>query len=142
MHDAKENKHEAILEAAFAARVMTLGFAGLILLGSALLSLPACRRVALNYVDCLYMAASAVCVTGLGVVDVADTFTPLGRCVMGALIQLGGLGVATIGAGVMLAAGRKVNLRERSIVQSALNLESGKGVVRLHEERVFNDGDH
>lgn len=113
------------------ARVMALGFAGLILLGSALLSLPACRRVALNYVDCLYMAASAVCVTGLGVVDVADTFTPLGRCVMGALIQLGGLGVATIGAGVMLAAGRKVNLRERSIVQSALNLESGKGVVRL-----------
>ena len=91
------------------ARVMALGFAGLILLGSALLSLPACRRVALNYVDCLYMAASAVCVTGLAVVDVADTFTPLGRCVMGALIQLGGLGVATIGAGVMLAAGRKVN---------------------------------
>ena len=113
------------------ARVLALGFAGLILIGSALLSLPVCQRVRLNYLDALYMATSATCVTGLAVVDVADTFTPLGRCVMGALIQLGGLGVAMIGAGFVLAAGRKMNLREKSLVQSALNLDSGKGVTRL-----------
>ena len=113
------------------ARVLALGFAGLILIGSALLSLPVCQRVRLNYLDALYMATSATCVTGLAVVDVADTFTPLGRCVMGALIQLGGLGVATIGAGFVLAAGRRMNLREKSLVQSALTLDSGKGVTRL-----------
>ena len=95
--------------------------------------LPWCLRndVSLRYIDALYTSASAVCVTGLTVVDTADTFTPLGQAVVGLLIQAGGLGVATVGAGIMLAMGRRVDLKGRTILREAMNLSGDGGVVRL-----------
>ena len=85
------------------ARIVALGFALVILIGSGLIMLPVCvrRGIALNYIDALYTAASAVCVTGLVTVDVADTFTPLGQFFVGLMMQIGGLGVALMGAGVI-----------------------------------------
>ena len=76
-------------------RIIALGFAFAILLGSALLILPCSVRdgVNLSYTDALYTSTSAVCVTGLISVDVADTFTPLGQFIVAMLIQIGGLGV-------------------------------------------------
>lgn len=61
-------------------RIISLGFALVILIGSVLLSLPYSIRdgVTLRYIDALYMSTSAVCVTGLLTVDAGDTFTPLG----------------------------------------------------------------
>lgn len=95
--------------------------------------LPWCLRndVSLRYIDALYTSASAVCVTGLTVVDTADTFTPLGQAVVGLLIQTGGLGVATVGAGIMLAMGRRVDLKGRTVLREAMNLSGDGGVVRL-----------
>lgn len=95
--------------------------------------LPWCLRndVSLRYIDALYTSASAVCVTGLTVVDTADTFTPLGQAVVGLLIQAGGLGVATVGAGIMLAMGRRVDLKGRTVLREAMNLSGDGGVVRL-----------
>lgn len=95
--------------------------------------LPWCLRndVSLRYIDALYTSASAVCVTGLTVVDTADTFTPLGQAVVGLLIQVGGLGVATVGAGIMLAMGRRVDLKGRTVLREAMNLSGDGGVVRL-----------
>ena len=63
------------------ARIIAIGFALAILLGSLLLSLPCSVREGINlrYIDALYTSASAVCVTGLIAVDAADTFTPLGQ---------------------------------------------------------------
>ena len=115
------------------ARILALGFAGLILLGSLLLSLPCCVRpgVQVSYLDILYTAISAVCVTGLVVVDVADTFTALGQWLVGLVIQIGGLGVATVGAGVILMMGKKVSQQERTLIREAMNLDSGKGVIRF-----------
>ena len=121
------------------ARILALGFAGLILLGSLLLSLPCCVRpgVQVSYLDILYTAVSAVCVTGLVVVDVADTFTALGQWLVGLLFQIGGLGVATVGAGVILMMGKKVSQQERTLIREAMNLDSGKGVIRFIKSVFF-----
>lgn len=114
-------------------RLIAIGFALLILLGSVILMLPWCLRndVSLRYIDALFTSTSAVCVTGLTVVDTADTFTPLGQAVVGLLIQAGGLGVATVGAGIMLAMGRRVDLKGRTVLREAMNLSGDGGVVRL-----------
>ena len=121
------------------ARIIALGFVLVILIGSGLLILPCSVRggVTLRYIDALYTSASAVCVTGLISVDVADTFTPLGQFFVGALIQIGGLGVTAMGAGVILAVGKKVNLKGRQIIREAMNLDSGKGVVRFIKSVFF-----
>lgn len=82
-------------------RIIALGFLFYILLGSLLLMLPCSLQpgIALPYLDALYTATSAVCVTGLNVIDPGSTFSPFGQFVLGCLIQIGGLGVASIGVG-------------------------------------------
>ena len=81
--------------------------------------------------DALFTATSAVCVTGLVVVDTGDTFSLFGQAVIAILIQIGGLGVASIGMGLALVAGRRISLKGRSLVREALNVESLEGMVRL-----------
>ena len=75
--------------------VLVMGFLIVILLGSALLSLPFAQREGseAGYLDCLFVSTSAVCVTGLTTVDIADTFTVFGRIVVMMLVQVGGLGL-------------------------------------------------
>ena len=114
-------------------RIVAIGFAVAILMGSALLMLPCCIRdgVTLHYIDALYTSTSAVCVTGLIAVDAGDTFTPLGQFFLGFLIQIGGLGVTAVGAGVIVAVGKRVDLRGRNIIKDAMNLTTGKGMVKF-----------
>ena len=115
------------------ARIIAFGFVLVILLGSGLLMLPCSVRngVELRYIDALYMSTSAVCVTGLISVDVGDTFTPLGQFFLTVLIQTGGLGVTCIGAGVIVAMRRRVNLKGRNVIREAMNLNTGKGIVKF-----------
>ena len=115
------------------ARIIALGFAAAIFIGSGLLMLPCSVRngVDLKYIDALYTSTSAVCVTGLIAVDAGDTFTPFGQFILGALIQIGGLGVTSMGAGVILAVGKRINLKGRRVVRDAMNLDSGKGIVKF-----------
>lgn len=115
------------------AQIITLGFALLILIGSILLSLPISVQdgVEMKYIDALYTSTSAVCVTGLIAVDAGDTFTPIGQFFLAMLIQFGGLGVTTVGAGVIIAMGKKINLKGRTLIREALNVGSGKGLVIL-----------
>ena len=112
-------------------RIIALGFAIAILTGSILLMLPCSVRpgVHLEYIDSLYTSTSAVCVTGLVSVDAKDTFTPLGQFFLAMLIQIGGLGVTAIGAGIIIAMGKKVNMKGRSLIRDALNVDSGKGMI-------------
>ncbi|MGM9645099.1 MAG: TrkH family potassium uptake protein [Eubacteriales bacterium] len=114
-------------------RIIAFGFAFVILLGSLLLILPCSVKdgISLSYTDALYTSTSAVCVTGLISVDVADTFTPLGQFFVAMLIQIGGLGVTSVGAGLILLVGRKMDLKGRNLIQEAMNLDSGRGVVRF-----------
>ena len=90
-------------------RLITMGFALVILIGTLLLLLPFSIKsgVTVTPLNALFTATSAVCVTGLVVVDTADTFTAFGQTVIGILIQIGGLGVASAGLGLMIAAGKK-----------------------------------
>ncbi len=113
------------------ARIIAVGFAFIIFIGSILLILPCSVQdgVQLSYIDSLYTATSAVCVTGLIAVDAGDTFTPLGQTFLALLIQTGGLGVSAVGAGIILAMRKRVDLKGRSLVREAMNLESGKGIV-------------
>ena len=112
-------------------RLIALGFLSVILIGSVLLMLPCSVNdgVTLRYIDALYTSTSAVCVTGLIAVDAGDTFTPLGQTFLAMLIQIGGLGVTAVGAGVIIAIGKKVNMKGRNLIREAMNLDSGKGLV-------------
>ncbi len=115
------------------ARIIASGFALVILLGSILLCLPCSVKegATIRYIDALYTSTSAVCVTGLIAVDAGDTFTPLGQFFLASLIQIGGLGVTSIGAGVILLMGKRVNLKGRNLIRESMNLDSGRGTVRF-----------
>lgn len=112
-------------------RIIALGFALTILLGSLLLMMPFSIKdgVSVSYIDALYTSTSAVCVTGLVVADAGDTFTALGQAIIALLMQIGGLGVTAVGTGIILLLGRKVNIRGRSIIKESMNMDSGKGLV-------------
>ena len=80
------------------ALMLAVSFMGFILVGSGVLMMPRCVQpgVHLSWIDSLFTATSAVCVTGLTTIDVPTTFTYLGQLVIMVLIQVGGLGVMTI----------------------------------------------
>ncbi len=114
-------------------RFLALGFAAVILLGTILLLLPVSANpgVTIHPVDALFTSTSAVCVTGLIAIDTADHFSVFGRTVVALLIQIGGLGITSIGVTFILLARKKIGLRERVLVKEALNLDTLKGVVQL-----------
>ena len=122
-----------ILKRMSGARIIALGFAVVILLGSFLLVLPCSvkNNVDVKYIDALYTSASAVCVTGLVTVDPYDTFTPFGQFILALLIQTGGLGVTCVGAGIIIMVGKKVNIKGQSVIREAMNLNTGKGIVKF-----------
>lgn len=115
------------------ARIVAIGFIAIIFIGSGLLMLPVSLKNpgSLHYIDALYTSTSAVCVTGLLSIEAGDTFSTVGQFILGLLIQIGGLGVTSVGAGVILAMRKKVNLKGRAIIKDAMNLDSGKGVVKF-----------
>ena len=113
--------------------VLVLGFLSIILLGSLLLYLPISRRdgSCASYVDCLFVAVSSVCVTGLTTVDIATNFTVFGRVVLALLIQVGGLGFASFALFLLSLLGKKLSYSSMSLAKEAMNYDSGKGIVSL-----------
>ena len=116
-----------------ASQLIALGFATVILIGTILLLLPVSVRegVKVSFIDALFTSTSAVCVTGLIAIDTADHFTAFGQGVVAALIQIGGLGVTSIGVGLIIAAGKRVSIKSRFLVKEALNTDNYKGIVKL-----------
>lgn len=114
-------------------QILVSGFAGLILLGALILCLPQASATGepLGFVDALFTATSAVCVTGLVVVDTGTRFSLFGQLVIIFLIQAGGLGFMTMATLMAILIGKRINLRERLIMQEAMNQLSVAGVVRL-----------
>ena len=114
-------------------RLIASGFALVILLGAFLLLLPVSIKdgAEVSVIDALFTSTSAVCVTGLIAMDIADHFTVFGQAVVAILIQVGGLGVTSIGVGLVLAAGKRVGIKSRVLVKEALNVDTYKGIVRL-----------
>ena len=93
-------------------QIILLGFFGLILLGSFLLSLPISSQTGepVTYIDALFTATSSVCVTGLVTVPTAETFSVFGQAVILLLIQIGGLGVVTVMAAFMICMKKKMGI--------------------------------
>lgn len=114
-------------------QILVLGFAILIFTGTLLLMLPisSASGIALNFLDALFTATSAVCVTGLVVVDTGTHFSTFGQLVIITLIQLGGIGIMALTTMFALIIGKKIPLRERLVMQQALNHLSLQGVVKL-----------
>lgn len=100
------------------ANIVLAAFLAAIIVGMLLLKLPISTNTGhLPWVDALFTATSAVCVTGLVVVDTGSYFTLFGQCVILALIQIGGLGVMTISVALFRWIGRTVSFRHRLVMQ-------------------------
>jgi len=102
-------------------RVILLGYLALIVIGSILLWLPIAHQVPVKYIDALFTAVSATCVTGLITVDTATTWTLFGKVVIIVLIQIGGLGVVAFITLLQLGARRRISIRQRMAIQQDLN---------------------
>ncbi len=114
------------------AQLLVLSFLGIILIGSLLLSTPwAVKTGQVDYLTALFTATSAVCVTGLVVVDTATHWTQFGQIVILILIQIGGLGVMSFATFFALIFGWKIHFRHRLIMQQAINLSSVGGIVKI-----------
>lgn len=113
------------------AQVLVLSFTGLIASGTLLLLLPAATRTPISFVDAIFTATSAVCVTGLTVIDTATGFTTFGQVVILVLVQLGGLGYMAITTVGVLALGRQLSLSDRLTLQHALDIDSLSGLARF-----------
>lgn len=121
------------------ARILMSGFGLLILFGGLLLSLPIASQqgTELPFLDALFTATSAVCVTGLVVVDTGTYFSTFGQLVILFLIQIGGLGFMTVATFVAIFTGKRIGLKERLILQEALNVDSLEGLIRLTRNVVL-----
>lgn len=113
-------------------QVLVLGFMGMIAAGTLLLRLPlASAGLPLSLLDAFFTATSAVCVTGLIVVDTPTALSGFGQAVVLLLIQLGGLGYMAVTTVVAVALGRQLSMQERLTLQEALNVQSMDGLVRF-----------
>lgn len=100
------------------AQVALVGYVAAILVGTALLALPFSRAGAPHHwVDDLFTATSAVCVTGLMTIDLGTSYSPLGMAVIAALIQAGGLGYMMIYSVAMILVGKRLSMRDRLKLQ-------------------------
>ena len=115
------------------ARIILLGFAALIALGTLLLTLPFATADGRGapLVTALFTATSATCVTGLVLEDTALYWSLFGQGVILALIQVGGMGVVTIAVAVGLFTGQKIGLRQRWIMQQSISAPHVGGIVRM-----------
>ena len=121
------------------AQVLVAGFASLIIAGALLLNLPVATVTgeSMGFLNALFTATSAVCVTGLVVVDTGTFFSTFGQVVILILVQFGGLGIMTMATLIFLLMGKKIMLRERVVMQEALNEFNLQGVVRLTKSIIL-----
>lgn len=127
------NKLDAIEWKLTPYQILSLGFASLILFGGLLLTLPiaSSNGQSLPFIDALFTATSAVCVTGLTVVDTGTYFSLFGQLVIIFLIQCGGLGIMTMSTLMAILMRKKLLLKDRLIMQEALNQLTFSGIIRL-----------
>ena len=114
-------------------QVIIISFLCLILIGTLLLMLPISsrQRCVTGFDDAMFTAVSATCVTGLIVKDTATYWSMFGQAVILILIQIGGMGVITIGLAIIRASGRKIGLWQRSTMQESISAPQVGGIVKL-----------
>lgn len=115
------------------AQVLVGGFFMLIVLASILLMLPISSKsgTVTPFIDALFTATSAVCVTGLSVVNTSAYWSIFGKVVIICCIQVGGLGFMSLVSMIFIISGKRISLRNRLVMQEALNFNTPAGVVRF-----------
>ncbi len=113
--------------------IIMLGFLIGALLGALLLTLPISARPgqSIGFLDALFVSTSSICVTGLSTINIGQTFSLFGQVVLLLLIQFGGLGIVTFTTLVLCLFRRRITLPDRMLIQSAYNLDTLTGLVRM-----------
>lgn len=114
-------------------KIIVLAYLGAALLGTILLKLPFLHKagVELSTLDALFTAVSAISVTGLTVVNTAETFNVAGVFVLSVFLQFGGIGIMTLGTFIWIVMGRKIGLKERKLIMIDQNRTDLSGLVNL-----------
>ncbi|MDU2460221.1 MAG: TrkH family potassium uptake protein [Clostridium sp.] len=114
-------------------QILALGFLIVIIIGAIILSLPISSRTGepTNFLDAIFTSTSAVCVTGLITLDTSTHWSVFGQTVIITLIEIGGLGFMSFGVLISLILGKKITLRERLVMQEAMNTYSIQGLVKM-----------
>ena len=120
-------------------QIIAIAFAGIILIGSVLLTLPAASRDghSAGFLNALFTSTSATCVTGLVVYDTGSQWSGFGQIVIISLIELGGLGFMSAASMVVFLFRRKVGLRQRMLMAQALSVDDMNDVVKLQRWVIF-----
>ena len=120
-------------------QIIALAFAGIILLGAALLTLPLASRSgeSCGFFPALFTATSATCVTGLVLFDTWSQWSGFGQTVILLMIEIGGLGFMSAATMVIFLLRRKVGLKQRMVMAQALSVNDMQGVVRLQKIVIF-----
>lgn len=121
------------------AQIIVIGFAGIILFGAILLNLPISTTSgqSIGFLDAFFTSTSAVCVTGLSVIEVGTVLSPFGQVVLLLLIQIGGLGFMITTSFIFMLIGKRISLKERMVLQESLNETSLSGIVRMARNILF-----
>ncbi len=120
-------------------QILVLGFLFIILLGAVILSTPFVTNngQSIGFINAFFTATSAVCVTGLVLVDTGSYWNYFGKTVIIILIQIGGLGFMTMASLLTLVAGRKFSLKKRIVMQESMGTKHLSGVVRITKYAVY-----
>ena len=120
-------------------QLIMLSFLAVILLGSLLLVLPisSADGISVSYMDALFTATTATCVTGLVTLPTVTTWSVFGQVVILFLIQLGGLGIITVMSGFMIALHKKIGIADRLLIQDAFNLNTLSGLVKFVKKVIM-----
>ena len=120
-------------------QIVMISFLAAVLFGSLLLALPisSADGMAVPYIDALFTATTATCVTGLVTLPTVSTWSIFGQIVILILIQIGGLGIITVMSGLMIALNRKMGLRDSQLIGDAFNLNSLSGLGRFVKKVII-----
>ena len=114
-------------------QILALGFLVVIFIGGVILSLPISSKSGepTNFLDAIFTSTSAVCVTGLITLNTSAHWSTFGQTVIMTLIEIGGLGFLSFAVLISLILGKKITLRERLVMQEAMNTYSIQGLVKM-----------
>lgn len=114
-------------------QILALGFLVVILIGAIILTLPisSATRQYTNFLDALFTSTSAVCVTGLVTLDTGTHWSMFGQTIIMLLIEIGGLGFMSFTTLIAIILGKKITLRDRLILQDAMNTFNIQGLVKM-----------
>lgn len=122
-----------------APQLILIAFFSLIIIGSLLLWLPisSADGKSVSFTDAFFTSSTSVCVTGLVTLPTVSAWSVFGKVVILLLIQIGGLGVITVMAELMILVHRKIGIADRILIQDSFNLNTTSGIVKFTKKVVF-----